>query len=57
MADPDLLRLLIQTTAAERITLQAATDVMHKFEGIPIQSPYFSGELRETYKKGGNGDG
>lgn len=57
MADPDLLRLLIQTTGAERITLQATTDVMHKFEGIPIQSPYFSGELRETYKKGGNGDG
>ena len=57
MDDTALLRQLIQTTGAERITLQATTDVMYKFEGIPIQSPYFSGELRETYKKGGNGDG
>ena len=54
MEDTVLLRQLISDTNAQRIILQSSTgDVLHKFEGTPIESPYFTGELQERYKKEG----
>ena len=54
MEDTALLRQLISDTNAQRIILQSGTgDVLHKFEGTPIESPYFTGELQERYKKEG----
>ena len=54
MEDADLLRQMLTQTGAERLILQAATgDTLRHFEGVPIDSPYVSGEIRERYRKGG----
>lgn len=53
MEDAELLSETLQFTQAERILIQAATkDILPRYGGIPVESPYLSGEIQMRYAKG-----
>lgn len=55
LSDAALLRRTLAATQAERIVIQAGyAGFMPSYEGVPVRSPYISGEIQQNYTKGGS---
>ena len=52
LEDEALLNEALDTVQAERILLQARTrDIMTKYGGLPVESPYLAGEIVRQFTK------
>ena len=49
IADPDALRYAIAQTGAEGILLASGAPAISRFDGLPVVTPYETGEIQQVY--------